>query len=36
VPELETNWKLRLADEGDIPALEMLIPLSVRALQAAY
>jgi len=36
VPELETNWKLRLADEGDIPALEMLIPLSVRALQAAH
>jgi GNAT superfamily N-acetyltransferase len=36
VPELGTNWKLRLADEGDIPALELLIPLSVRVLQAAY
>ena len=36
VPELETNWKLRLAGEGDIPALERLIPLSVRSLQAAY
>ena len=36
VPELESNWKLRLADERDIPALERLIPLSVRSLQAAY
>jgi GNAT superfamily N-acetyltransferase len=36
VPELESNWKLRLADERDIPALELLIPLSVRSLQAAY
>ncbi|HEX4349585.1 MAG TPA: GNAT family N-acetyltransferase [Verrucomicrobiae bacterium] len=36
MPELETNSKLRLADEKDITALERLIPLSVRALQAAY
>ncbi len=36
MPELETNWRLRLAEQRDIPALELLIPLSVRALQAAY
>jgi predicted N-acetyltransferase YhbS len=30
------TWPLRLAREEDIPALEELIPLSVRALQAAY
>ena len=30
------NWTLRLAREPDIPALETLIPLSVRTLQAAY
>ena len=30
------NWKPRLATEKDIPALEELIPLSVRTLQAAY
>jgi GNAT superfamily N-acetyltransferase len=30
------NWQLRLARETDIPALEQLIPLSVRTLQAAY
>ncbi len=31
-----TNWMLRLAREADVPALEELIPLSVRSLQAAY
>jgi GNAT superfamily N-acetyltransferase len=30
------NWQLRLADEADIAALELLIPASVRALQASY
>jgi GNAT superfamily N-acetyltransferase len=30
------NWPLRLADERDIPAIETLIPVSVRALQAPY
>ena len=30
------NWIPRVARTGDIPALEELIPLSVRALQAAY
>ena len=30
------NWTLRLAREDDIPAIETLIPLSVRSLQAAY
>ena len=30
------NWQLRLACEKDIPALEKLIPLSVRALQSAH
>jgi GNAT superfamily N-acetyltransferase len=30
------TWPLRLASEADVPALEELIPLSVRALQAAY
>jgi GNAT superfamily N-acetyltransferase len=30
------NWTLRLAREVDIPALEELIPLSVRSLQSAY
>jgi GNAT superfamily N-acetyltransferase len=30
------NWTPRLAQEHDVPALERLIPLSVRALQAAY
>jgi N-acetylglutamate synthase-like GNAT family acetyltransferase len=29
-------WPLRLAHENDVPALAELIPLSVRALQAAY
>jgi GNAT superfamily N-acetyltransferase len=32
-PESPTNWPLRLARETDIPALEQLIPLSVRSLQ---
>jgi GNAT superfamily N-acetyltransferase len=31
-----TNWTLRLAREDDVTALESLIPLSVRALQAPY
>ena len=30
------NWNPRLATETDIPSLEELIPLSVRALQAAH
>ena len=30
------NWNLRLARMDDVPALEELIPLSVRALQAAH
>jgi GNAT superfamily N-acetyltransferase len=30
------TWPLRLACEADVPALEELIPLSVRALQAPY
>lgn len=34
--EPKTNWPLRLACEKDIPALEVLIPLSVRVLQAAH
>lgn len=29
-------WPLRLACEADVPALEALIPLSVRSLQAPY
>lgn len=32
----DTKWTLRLARESDIPALEILIPLSVRTLQAAH
>jgi GNAT superfamily N-acetyltransferase len=36
-PQNQTSdWPLRLACEPDAPALEALIPLSVRALQAAY
>jgi N-acetylglutamate synthase-like GNAT family acetyltransferase len=31
-----TPWSLRLARESDVPALEALIPLSVRTLQAPY
>jgi N-acetylglutamate synthase-like GNAT family acetyltransferase len=36
--ELQTERanEVRLAEEGDIPALERLIPLSVRALQKGY
>lgn len=30
------NWQYRLAGEHDVPALEQLIPLSTRALQAPY
>ena len=30
------KWSLRLAREEDIPALEYLIPLSVRGLQSTY
>ena len=30
------EWSLRLAREEDVPALEVLIPLSVRALQAQH
>src|SRR6201996_3876149 len=30
------SWSLRLAREDDVPTLEALIPLSVRALQAAH
>ena len=30
------NWEPRLAQEADIPQLEVLIPVSVRALQAAH
>ena len=33
---VKATWELRLAGEQDIPALEKLIPLSVRALQAAH
>ncbi len=36
MPDIKTNWTLRLACAEDIPALETLIPISVRALQAAY
>jgi GNAT superfamily N-acetyltransferase len=31
---MKGHWSLRLAEEKDIPALEVLIPLSVRGLQA--
>jgi len=30
------DWQLRLARENDVPALEVLIPVSVRALQAPW
>ena len=36
MPKSETLWTLRLANNDDIPALEQLIPLSVRSLQAAH
>jgi GNAT superfamily N-acetyltransferase len=35
-PQTARAWRPRLAREDDIPALEALIPLSVRALQAPY
>lgn len=34
--QAKIDWQPRLAREGDIPALEALIPVSVRALQAPY
>ena len=33
---METEWSLRRARDADIPALEKLIPLSVRGLQSAH
>jgi len=33
---LNANWELRFAREEDVPALEILIPLSARALQAKH
>lgn len=36
VRETSIDWQPRLATEHDIPALEALIPISVRALQAPY
>src|SRR5215207_7338121 len=33
---MSADWTPRLAQEADIPALEQLIPLSVRALQAGH
>src|SRR5207247_7525195 len=35
-PKVAVDWKPGLAREEDIPALEALIPVSVRALQAPY
>ena len=35
-PEAAINWQPRLATEDDIPKLEMLIPVSVRTLQAPH
>src|SRR5687767_15953591 len=37
-PQLRTaiEWRPRLAQEDDIPALEALIPVSVRTLQASH
>jgi GNAT superfamily N-acetyltransferase len=32
----ELDWRLRLAGEDDMPALEALIPISVRALQTIH
>jgi len=34
--QVATRWQPRLAREDDIPALEVLIPVSVRALQASH
>jgi predicted N-acetyltransferase YhbS len=33
---LSPSWRLRLARDADVPALEALIPLSVRALQSTH
>jgi GNAT superfamily N-acetyltransferase len=33
---VQTEWSLRLARDADVPALEKLIPLSVRGLQSAH
>ena len=33
---MKTEWSLRLACEDDVPAIEALIPLSVRGLQASH
>jgi GNAT superfamily N-acetyltransferase len=35
-PQNSIDWRPRLAREDDIPALEALIPISVRSLQAAH
>src|SRR3989475_8325821 len=35
-PQTAMDWRPRLAREDDLPALEALIPVSVRALQAPY
>ena len=32
----EREWPVRLACEADVPALEAMIPISVRGLQASY
>ena len=34
--QVAIRWQPRLAREDDIPALEVLIPVSVRALQAPH
>ena len=34
--QISIDWHPRLARDADIPALEALIPISVRALQAAH
>ena len=36
VSEAFTRWRLRIAREADVPAIEKLIALSVRGLQADY
>ena len=33
---MKIAWSVRLARDADVPGLEKLIPLSVRALQARY
>ena len=33
---MQADWKLRVATDEDISAIEKLIPLSVRELQATY